>query len=74
LLRYAGQTTFGRDRLAPDAPLEYAVYAGMLLTLLVAAWLSYRLFESHTFRMRRAVKNVLQPRPQRAPMASSSMK
>jgi peptidoglycan/LPS O-acetylase OafA/YrhL len=74
LLRYAGQQTFGRDRLAPDAPLAYAVYAGMLLTLLVAAWLSYRLFESHTFRMRRAVKNVLQPRPQRAPMASSSMK
>jgi peptidoglycan/LPS O-acetylase OafA/YrhL len=74
LLRYAGQQTFGRDRLAPHAPLEYAVYAAMLLTLLAAAWLSYRLFESHTFRVRRAVKNALQSRPQRTPMASSSMK
>jgi peptidoglycan/LPS O-acetylase OafA/YrhL len=74
LLRYAGLQTFGRDRLAPHAPVEYAVYAGMLLTLLAAAWLSYRLFESHTFRMRRAIKNALQPRPQRGSMASSSMK
>ena len=74
LLRYAGQKTFGRDRLVPDAPLAYAVYAGMLLTLLATAWLSYRLFESHTFRVRRAVRNVLRPRPQRTSMASSSMK
>jgi peptidoglycan/LPS O-acetylase OafA/YrhL len=74
LLRYAGLQTFGRDRLAPHAPLDYAVYAGMLAILLGAAWLSYLLFESHTFRVRRAVKNALRPRPQRASMASSSMK
>jgi peptidoglycan/LPS O-acetylase OafA/YrhL len=74
LLRFAGQHTFGRDRLAADAPPDYAVYAGMLLALLVAAWLSYLLFESHTFRMRRAVKNALQPRARPASMASSSMK
>jgi peptidoglycan/LPS O-acetylase OafA/YrhL len=74
LLRYAGLQTYGRDRLAAHAPLDYAVYAGMLMILLGAAWLSYLLFESHTFRVRRAVKNALQPRPQRASMASSSMK
>lgn len=74
LLRHAGLQAFGRDRLAPRAPLDYAVYAGMLAILLAAAWLSYRLFESHTFRVRRAVKNALQPRPRRASMASSSMK
>jgi peptidoglycan/LPS O-acetylase OafA/YrhL len=74
LLRYIGLQTFGRDRLAPHAPLDYAVYAGMLAILLAAAWLSYLLFESHTFRVRRAVKNALQPRPRRASMASSSMK
>jgi peptidoglycan/LPS O-acetylase OafA/YrhL len=74
LLRYAGLQTFGRDRLAPNAPLDYAAYAGMLVILLGAAWLSYLLFESHTFRVRRAVKNALRPHPQRAPMASSSMK
>jgi peptidoglycan/LPS O-acetylase OafA/YrhL len=74
LLRYAGLQTVGRDRLAAHAPLDYAVYAGMLVILLGAAWLSYLLFESHTFRVRRAVKNALQPRPQRASMASSSIK
>ena len=58
----------------PDAPLDYAIYAGMLLTVLVTAWLSYLLFESHTFRVRRAVKNALQPRTRAASMASSSMK
>lgn len=74
LLRYAGLHTVGRDRLAAHAPLDYAVYAGMLVILLGAAWLSYLLFESHTFRVRRAVKNALRPRPRRAPMATSSTK
>jgi peptidoglycan/LPS O-acetylase OafA/YrhL len=74
LMRHAGLQTFGRDRLAPHAPLDYAVYAGMLLTVLVAAWLLYLLFESHTFRVRRAIKNTLQPRARAASMASSSMK
>ena len=74
LLRYARLETLGHDRLAPHAPLDYAVYAGMLAILLGAAWLSYRMFESHTFRVRRAVKNALQPRPRPASMVSSSMK
>jgi peptidoglycan/LPS O-acetylase OafA/YrhL len=74
LLRYTGQEAFGRDRLAPDALLDYAVYAGMLAVLLAAAWLSYLLFESHTFRVRRAIKHALQARAGHARMASSSMK
>jgi peptidoglycan/LPS O-acetylase OafA/YrhL len=74
LLRYAGQQTFGRDRLAADAPRDYAIYGGMLLALVAAAWLSYLLFESHTFRLRRAVKNALQPRARPASMAPSSTK
>lgn len=74
LLRHAGLQMFGRDRLAPHAPLDYAVYAGMLLILIGAAWLSYLLFESHTFRIRRAIKQLLQPRARPASMASSSMK
>jgi peptidoglycan/LPS O-acetylase OafA/YrhL len=74
LLRYAGLQAFGRDRLAPHALLDYAVYAGMLVIVVGAAWLSYRLFESHTFRVRRAVKNALRPHPRRASMVSSSTK
>jgi peptidoglycan/LPS O-acetylase OafA/YrhL len=74
LLQYAGLQSFGRDHLAPHLPLDYAVYAGMLVILLGAAWLSYLLFESHTFRVRRVVKNAVRPRPRRASIASSSMK
>jgi len=76
LLRHIGLQTYGRDRLSPQAPLDYAIYAGMLALLLAAAWLSYLVFESHTFRVRRAVRNVFQrqPRPQRASMPSTTTK
>jgi peptidoglycan/LPS O-acetylase OafA/YrhL len=74
LLRHIGLHWLGRNRLSPDAPLDYAIYAGMLALLLAAAWLSYLLFESHTFRVRRAIKNALMRRPQRTAMASSSTK
>jgi peptidoglycan/LPS O-acetylase OafA/YrhL len=70
-LQHIGRQTFGRDRLAPNAPLDCVIYAGMLLTLLVAAWLSYLLFESRTAGVRRAVKNALQPHLRRTSMASS---
>jgi peptidoglycan/LPS O-acetylase OafA/YrhL len=71
LLRHIGKQTFGRDRLDAHASVDYVIYAGMLLVLLAAAWLSYLLFESHTFRVRRAVKNALQPQPQRRVTAPS---
>jgi peptidoglycan/LPS O-acetylase OafA/YrhL len=74
LLRHIGLDTLGRNRLSPGVPLDYAIYAGMLALLLAAAWLSYLLFESHTFRLRRAIKNALTRQPQRTSMASSSTK
>ncbi len=74
LLRHIGKQTYGRDRLSPQAPLDYAIYAGMLVLLLAAAWLSYVLFESHTCRVRRAIRNAFQPRPQRTSMASTTTK
>jgi peptidoglycan/LPS O-acetylase OafA/YrhL len=61
LLRYFAMQAYGRDRLAPNVPLDYAIYFGLLLTLMVAAYISYLLFESHTFRIRRMVKAALQP-------------
>ncbi len=71
LLRYLGEQEFGRSRLAVDAPLDYAVYFGMLSALLAAAYLSYRLFEAHTFRIRRAIKNAVQ-QPASPAIASGS--
>jgi peptidoglycan/LPS O-acetylase OafA/YrhL len=72
LLRYLGQEQFGRSRLAVDAPLDYAIYFAMLLALLGTAYLSYRLFEAHTFRLRRAIKNAVQPQRVRPVIVSAS--
>lgn len=72
LLRYLGLQEFGRSKLAVDAPLDYAVYLGMLLALLGTAYVSYRLFESHTFRLRRAIKNAVQPQRVRPAIVSAS--
>jgi peptidoglycan/LPS O-acetylase OafA/YrhL len=72
LLRYLGLQEFGRSRLAVDAPLDYAIYAGMLMALLAGAYLSYRLFEAHTFRLRRAIKNAVQPQRLRPAIVSAS--
>jgi peptidoglycan/LPS O-acetylase OafA/YrhL len=59
LLRHAGRTWFGRDRLAPDAPLDYAIYLGMAALIVASAYLVYLLSEAHTFRVRRIVKKLL---------------
>jgi peptidoglycan/LPS O-acetylase OafA/YrhL len=72
LLRYLGLQEFGRGRLAVDAPMDYAVYFGMLLAVLAGAYLSYRLFEAHTFRIRRAIKNAVQRPPATPAIASAS--
>jgi len=66
LLRHVMWQASGFTRLAPDAPLAYAVYAAMLAVLLGAAYLFYLLFEAQTFRVRRLLKAML---IQRAPAA-----
>jgi peptidoglycan/LPS O-acetylase OafA/YrhL len=72
LLRYVGLQTLGRDRLSATSPTDYAIYAAMLVLLLLASYLSYLLFESHTFRIRRALKAALQPTSRRPAVASTS--
>jgi peptidoglycan/LPS O-acetylase OafA/YrhL len=65
LLRYLGRTAFGRDQLVPDAPLDYLLYCAMLGLIVGFAYLSYLLFESQTYRVRRKLKSMLlrqQPR------------
>jgi peptidoglycan/LPS O-acetylase OafA/YrhL len=59
LLRYLGRVAFGRDKLAPDAPLDYLVYFSMLGLILGFAYLSYLMFESQTYRVRRKLKRLL---------------
>ena len=71
LLQYWALDHFGLRKLSPDAPLHYAIYLGMLAFLLAGSYLSYRLFESHTYRLRRMVKRrLLQRQPKEAPASA----
>lgn len=67
LLRHWALKPWGLRELSPHEPLHFAIYLGMLATLLAGAYLSYRLFESHTYRIRRLLKRMLLQRPARAP-------
>jgi peptidoglycan/LPS O-acetylase OafA/YrhL len=49
----------GLRQLSPAVPLHTALYFGMLVSLVISAYLSYRLFESRTPLVRRAVKDLL---------------
>ena len=74
LMRHVGLQEFGRNRLVADQPADYAIYFGMLAAMLLAAYLSYLLFESHTFRVRRLLKAALRARARRPSMAPVSLK
>ncbi len=59
LLRYLGRAFAGREQLAPDRPLDYVIYTGMLAAILGLSYLSYLLFESNTYRVRGKLKDLL---------------
>jgi peptidoglycan/LPS O-acetylase OafA/YrhL len=59
LLKHVAVTQFGLRQLSPSKPLHFAVYLGMLATLLLGSYLSYLLFESQTYRIRRIVKDLV---------------
>ena len=46
-------------QLSPSEPLHFAVYLGLLATLLAGSYLFYWLFESQTYRIRRLLKRIL---------------
>jgi peptidoglycan/LPS O-acetylase OafA/YrhL len=59
LMQHVALTRFGLRQLSPSEPLHFCIYLGMLAFLLGAAYLSYLLFESHTYRIRRLLKEGL---------------
>ena len=64
VLHYWCKTHLGLQQLSPFEPLHTALYFGMLAILMLAAYLSYLLFESRTYRLRTAIKQaVLGRRP-----------
>jgi peptidoglycan/LPS O-acetylase OafA/YrhL len=62
-----GSASIGLKHLSPDIPLHLAIYLGMLAFLVLASYLSYLLFESHTYRVRRLVKQLVMGRGERRP-------
>ena len=76
LLRHLSSTRLGLDQLSPAAPLHSLLYFGMLAALMLAAYLSYLLFESRTYRIRNAAKRLLlhgpASRPGRSTVSSES--
>lgn len=64
---------WGLRQLSPHQPLHFAIYLGMLATLLAASYLSYRLFESQTYRIRRLLKRMLLQRPAKAAIAPAAI-
>ena len=69
LLQHWTLKRWGLRELSPHEPLHFALYLAMLATLLVGAYLSYRLFESHTYQIRRLLKRMLLQRSARTPVA-----
>ena len=69
LMHYWSTAYLGLRQLSPSDPLHAVIYFLMLATLIVAAYVSYLLFESRTYRIRTALKKrvlglrVRQPNP-----------
>jgi peptidoglycan/LPS O-acetylase OafA/YrhL len=66
LLQHWALKRWGLRELSPHEPLHFVIYLGMLAVLLAGAYLSYRLFESRTYQVRRLLKRMLLQRPARA--------
>lgn len=63
---HTGRHLVGRERLDPFVTTDYLWYAALLLALIGSAYVFYLLFERHTFRIRRALKEwLLAPLPKR---------
>lgn len=59
LLKHIAATRLGLDQLSPADPWHFALYLGMLCTLLLGAYLSSLLFESQTYHIRRRMKDLV---------------
>lgn len=59
LLKHVAATRFALRQLSPHEPAHFAVYLGMLAIIMGASYLSYLLFESQTYRIRRLLKELM---------------
>lgn len=73
LLKHLARTQFGLRQLSPSEPWHFALYLAMLAVLLLGSYLSYLLFESQTYRIRRLVKDVVAQRTMAQPTGASTI-
>jgi peptidoglycan/LPS O-acetylase OafA/YrhL len=72
LLKHIALTQFGLRQLSPSEPQHFAVYLGMLAAVLLGSYLSYLLFESQTYRIRRIVKDLVARRTPALPAPAAA--
>jgi peptidoglycan/LPS O-acetylase OafA/YrhL len=72
LMKHVADTSFGLSQLSPARPLHFAIYLGMLAALLGGSYLSYLLFESQTYRVRRLLKDLVGRRGAVQPEAAAA--
>jgi hypothetical protein len=72
VLQHVALTQFALRQLSPSEPLHFMIYLGMLCTLLLGSYLSYLLFESQTYRIRRIVKGMVARRAVAQPAAAAA--
>lgn len=64
LMQHVGLKVWGGYRLSPSSWIDYGIYFSLLGLLLALSYGSYRLFESHTPKVRRRLKELLLSSPQ----------
>lgn len=63
LMQHVGLKVWGGYRLSPDNWIDYGIYFSLLGVILLLSYGSYLLFESHTPKVRRWLKDLLLSRP-----------
>jgi peptidoglycan/LPS O-acetylase OafA/YrhL len=69
LLKHWIMAPMGLRQLSPHEPLHFALYLGLLAALMAGAYVSYLLFESHTYQIRGLLKRLLLQRGVRGAVA-----
>jgi peptidoglycan/LPS O-acetylase OafA/YrhL len=59
LMQHIGMELAGSYRLSPAEPAAFAIYFGMLATILLLSYTSYLFFESQTPKVRRFLKDLV---------------
>lgn len=69
LIKHLALTQFGLHAFSPSDPLHFVIFLCLLATIVLCAYVFYLLFEAHTYRIRKLVKNAVARRAVTLPAA-----